>query len=819
MHLLSSLARDLRQALRGLVREKGFTVTALLTLALCIAANVAIFTVVRSVVLRPLPFPDPDRLVVVYNSYPRAGVDRAACSWPNYYERKGEALPGFAAGAVVRGGSVITGDATGPDRSPVIEASPGFLDVLGIRPAMGRFFQDGEELYGKDAFVVLTHEYWMNQYGGEPDILGRTIQVNEMPREIVGVLPRGFRYLSFEADFLIPIAHGEQDATPQNRHSNNMEFIGRLRPGVSLAVAQAQVDALNARMAATDPFASVVEGAGFRTHVADLHAEHVARIRTALLWLQIGVLFLLLIGGVNLANLLLIRATGRVRELALRQVLGAGRAHTALQIVLETLLLTTGGALLGLALGAASLRLLTALGTDKLPLGASIAFDGTVAGVALAGAVVVGLLLALPLIAFNLRADLAPVLNTESRGGTTTRATHALRHSLIVAQIAATFVLLSSAGLLGMSFERVLRVDTGFQPDRLLTAQVSLPWTNYREDADRFQFAERLLEELRTQPGLAAVGLTTTLPLSGNNNRNGIWVEGHDPRPGDTIRTHYSRQVAGDFFPAMGLPLKEGRFLTSDDSRSEPRVCVVDADFAEIYWPGTSALGRIVYPGPKGVEGVPALTIVGVVGNMKHNDLANDEKAGALYMPYRIDAGPFSSHIVARTLLAAETGGPALRQALARVDPRLPLDELRTMRTRMSDTLVARRSPMVLAWIFSSVALGLAALGIYGVLAYAVAQRRREIGVRMALGAQPEQVLRQFLGLGSRMLAFGLLIGALLMLGVGRFMSSMLYEISVFNALVFAGTTAVLAVVVLLASLLPSRRAALIAPIEALRAD
>ena len=819
MHLLSSLGRDLRQAVRGLLREKGVAATALLTLALCLAANVVIFSVVRSVVLRPLPFPDPDQLVVVYNSYPKAGVERAACSWPNYYERKGDALPGFAAGAVVREGAVNTGDATGPSRVPVLEASPGFLDVLGVKLAMGRFFQDGEEIYGKNQLVVLTDATWRARFQADPGILGKTMQVNEQTYEIIGVMPPGFRYLSSRFEFLVPIAHGDNDATPPNRHSNNMEYIARLRPGVTLAVAQSQVDALNARMAATDPFAQVVEGAGFRAHVAGLHGEHVAQIRTTLLSLQVGVLFLLLIGVVNLVNILLIRATARQRELVLRQVLGAGRGHIALQVVLETLLLTGAGAVLGLGLGVASLRLLAALGTERMPLGASIAFDGTVAAVALGAAAIVGLLLATPLVWFNLHGQLAPVLNTESRGGTTTRATHRLRHGLIAAQIALTFVLLASAGLLGISFERVLRVQPGFQPDKLLTAQVVLPWQNYREDKDRFAFSQRFIEELRASPGVASVGLTTTLPLSGNNNRNGIWVKGHDPKPGDTIRTHYSRLVSGDFFPAMGVPLREGRFLNEGDSRGDATVCVVDADFADIYWPGQSALGNIVYPGPPEIEGVKPLTIVGVVGTMKNNNLADTEKAGALFMPYREDAGPFNSYLVVRTMLAAESAGPTVRQALARVDPRLPLDELQTMDTRMADTLVVRRSPMILAWIFSSVALGLAALGIYGVLAYAVAQRTREIGVRMALGALPDQVLGQFLGLGGRLLLVGSVVGLIGAYFVGRLMSSMLFDISAFDPLVLGGTAVVLGLVVAIASYLPARRAAHIAPIEALRAD
>lgn len=819
MHRLELLARDVRQALRRLALEKGFTSTVLLTLALCLGANFIIYTVVHSVLLEPLPFPQPDQLVVVYNSYPKAGVNRAACSWPNYYERQNGAVPAFTAGAAIRPGSVITGDASGPSRVPVLEVTPGFLDVLQVPLARGRFFRDGEEYYGKDEVVVLTDAFWRRRFNADPAVIGQTIPINEIPRQIIGILPAGFRYLSIQADMLIPLAHSEQDATPGNRHSNNLEYLARLRPGASLGVAQAQIDALNARLAAQDPYASLIAEMGFHTKVQNLHEEHVAQIRPTLLLLQAGVLFLLLIGIVNLVNLLLIRATARAKELALRQVLGSSRGRIAAEAIVETVLLALAGGLLGLGLGAAGLRTLDALGTDRMPLGSSIGFDGTVALAALAAAVAVGLLLAVPIIWYNFHGDLAPVLNTESRGGTTTRATHRLRHSLIVAQIALTFVLLASAGLLGLSFQRILDVAPGFESEHVMTAQVALPWTNYREGPDRFRFAERLLEELRTSPGIASAGLGTALPLSGSSGRNGIWVAGREPAPGAPLKTHYTYNVAGDYFQTLGVILHEGRYLNADDARNENRVCVVDIDFVQQYWPGESALGHVIYPGPPDGEGVKPLTIVGVLGSLKHRDLADPEKAGAVFVSYRADDGPFFNFIVVRTALAPSAATPALRQALARVDSRLPLDGLLTMDSRMSETLVVRRSPMILAWVFSAVALGLAALGIYGVLAYAVAQRRREIGVRMALGALPGQILRQFLGLGGRLLAVGVALGLAGATFVGRAMQALLYEISPLNLPVLGGTALLLAGVVLFASFMPSRRAAALSPLEALHAD
>lgn len=819
MPSLNLLVRDFWQAFRALLREKGFTATVLLTLVLCLGANVVIFTVVHSVLLRPLPFPHPDQLVVTVNSYPKAGVERAASSIPNYYERKDNSIPAFAGVAAIRGGSAIVGEAGSPDRVSMWQVTPSFFRVLGVQPALGRFFTEEENEYGKSDVVVLTDGLWRQRFNADPAVIGRPMRINNIPTTIVGVLPPGFRYLSSDARLWMPLPSSKEDRAPQARHNNSLEVIARLKPGATLAEAQAQVDALNARLLKDDPLAKIVADAGFHTQVFGLHAEHVAQIRPVLLLLQAGVLFLLLIGAVNLANLLLIRASAHTRELAIRQALGASRGQVAAQVLAETMVIALLGGLLGLGFGSAGLRTLTLLGTDRLPLGSAIHFDLTVALAALAGAAVVGLLLALPLVWFNLHGNLAPVLNTESRGGTTTRATHRLRHALIVAQIALAFVLLAGAGLLGLSFKRVLAVRPGFQPENLLTGAISLPWVNYKENPARFAFDERLLAEMRALPGVKAAALGTALPFSGNNNDSAIVVEGYTVAPGDSIQAHNIYNVFGDYFVALGIPLREGRFLTAADSRAKERVCVIDEDFARRYWSGRSALGRRLYDGPVDLPNVHLFTVVGVVGSVKQSELTERRAVGAVYFPYVTDGPPFGQAVIVRTVQPPETAGSAMRQAVLRIDPALPLDDLKPMATRIEDSLIARRSPMLLVCIFAGVALVLAAIGIYGVLAYAVAQRQREIGVRMALGALPGQILRQFLLLGAALLTIGTVLGLIGAWFVGRAMSGLLFGIAPTNPVVLGGTAVVLGSIVLLASLLPSRRAARVDPVVALRAE
>lgn len=808
--------RELKQTLRRLAREPGFTTTVLLTLALCLGANVTIFAVIDAILIRSLPFAEPDRLVAVVNGYPGAGVPRAGASLPNYYERR-ESVKAFSATAIRQEGNAIIGATGSPTRVQRDRVSPEFFSTLGVPLALGRTFTDEEMAYARSGVAVITDAFWRSYFQSDPKVLDRTFTVDGLPVTVIGVLPAGFRFLSGKALFYIPAASNPDERAPDRRHSNNFQQIARLAPGVSLAVAQSQIDAFNAEQVESDPHRALLKGAKFSTTISDLHSDHVREVRAMLILLQGGVLFLLLIGGVNLVNLLLVRASGQAKERAVRQALGASAGDISRDILRETLLLAALGGLLGIAFGAAGIRLLAVLGTNQLPLGASIEFDLRVGLLAWVLSLVVGAVLAAPVITFALRGRLATVLHTESRGGTVSRAAQRLRHGFIVAQVALAFVLLAGAGLLGLSLKKVLATPAGFDAAPVLSGQLSLPWKGYPKNEERLAFVERLLPVLSAQPGVSRLGVTTALPFSGRNDNNAIAVEGAVFSDKDPIRAHYTAGVAGEYWQTLGIPLLEGRFLTSADQNPSLRACVVDADFAKRYWPNQSALGRRLTNGPTFKE-TDAFTIVGVVGSIKHGDLSDTSAQGAVYFPYRYYASNGIS-IVARSAIAPAALAPTLQKAVLQLDPELPLDDLKPMQGRIDDSLITRRSPAVLAGIFAAVALALAAVGTYGVLAYAVGQRRREIGVRMALGALPQQVLAQFIALGLKLLGGGVLLGALGAWATGTAMQSILFGIQPLHLGLLALTTVVMASVVLLAVLLPSHRASQISPIEALRDD
>jgi predicted permease len=697
-----------------------------------------------------------------------------------------------------------------------MRVSPDFFSTLGLGPVIGRTFTEEETTSQTDHVAILSDTFWRQRYNADPNVIGRQIRVNGVPGTVIGVLPPGFRFLSSDVRLFLPLASRPEDRTPARRHSggNVIQMIARLKPDATLAQAQSQIDAQNAILERDDPQAKMIADAGFRSLVVPLHADHVAAIRPTLLLLEAGALVLLLIGAVNLVNLLLVRASSRVKELAVRQALGASQGYVVSEALVETTLLTVVGGLLGLAVGAGGIHLLRVLGADRLPLGSRIAFDARLALVGLVAAIILGIVFALPIAWFNVRRHLGNALQSESRGGTSGHGAQILRHSFIVSQIALAFILLAGAGLLGLSLQRVMAVSPGFQSDHVLTGQISLPWADYSE-AERLKFVESLMDKIEHLPGVLAAGVVNNVPFSGKSAKSAATVRGHTLRPGESVRGHYSYGVAGDYFRAMGFSLRAGRFLAADDSQRSERVCVVDEDFARFYWPNASAIGQRLWDESEAGKDVDAFTVVGVVGGVKQAGLTEDAAQGAIYYPYAFRVGD-SFFVAVRTSLPPESLALALQKVVRQVDPDIPVNDVRSMENRISDSLVARRSPALLAGLFSGIALLLTAIGTYGVLSYAVAQRRREIGVRMALGAQPRQIRSHFLSLSLRLLAGGTLWGLLGAWQAGRAMRTVLFHVPPLDLAILAGTACLMTVVCLAACLLPSQRAARISPMETL---
>jgi predicted permease len=824
---------DLRYAFRQLRKAPGFTATALATIAICLGANLAIFAVINSILLRPLPFPNADRLVTIYNTYPKAGVPNDGSSITNYYERRGN-IPALSSLSIYMERSEVVGEPGSTEQMGVIRISPDFFATLGVRPALGRSFTEEEWIQQKNV-AILTDAFWRERFNSDPNVLGRETRINGIPREIVGVLPPGFRFLSSEARLFVSMKSSEEQRSAKARHSGGgaIHMIARLKPGATIAEAQAQIDAHNAIVEKDNPQAKMMEEAGFRSPVLSLHAEHVRSIRPTLLLLQAGVFFLLLIGAVNLVNLLLIRASGRAKEMAIRRSMGASRGHVVAQVLTETVSLTLAGGVLGVIAGSWGTQLLAILGTKRLPLGAHIAFDGWLATIGLIGAVVLGIVIATPIAWFSLRSHLANALQSESRSGTISRAGQNLRHGFIVAQIALAFVLLAGAALLGLSLKKVMAVSPGFQSDHVLTGEFTIPWQP--EPEPRIAMADRLLESIGQQPGVKAAGIITHIPLGGDEGKTAIAPKGYEPPAGQSLQGHYSYGVTGDYFAALGIPLREGRFLTSEDSHRKDRVCVVDEDFARRYWPnGGGALGqRIAHGGEKDANGGALgqrigygdekedgklFTIVGVVGSVKQAALTEQQGQGAVYLPFAYRENSYY-FVVTRTSQRPDAFGQTLRRLVRAADPNLAIDNIRSMDTRVADSLVTRRSSALLAGIFAGVALLLASIGTYGVLSYAVAQRTREIGIRMAVGAQREQIGAQFLKIGLRLLITGTVIGLIGAAFAGRALQSLLFDVPALNPATFAAAAAIMAVVCLGACWLPARRASRTDPMEALRTE
>lgn len=815
---LEMLGKDLRFALRRLLRTPTFTVTALLTLMLCIGANTAIFAVVDALVLRPLPFSEPGRLMTVINSYPGNGISHGGPSIPNYFERR-EAVKAFANVAIFQSLNEVVGEPGNLRQIEVGRVTPDFFATLGVTLAMGQMFTDAELTYQTGGVVILTDEFWRAQFGADPEIIGKKVIADGLPGSVIGVLPAGFRFLSSRAQFFKPLAFNPPERALANRHNSlhGTVMVARLAPGATTAEAQAQLDALDAHVAEVDPKGSLLAEWGYRSLVRPLHADTVREIRPTLLLLQGGVLVLLLIGAVNLTNLLLVRISGRSRELAVRQALGARQSHLARETWLETTLLALSGGALGLALGAAGVRMLGTLGANQLPLGAFIRFDGRVALVVMMSTLVLGGLLAVAPIWFVRRLSINALLQSETAGGLPGGASQRLRQLFGAVQIALAFVLLCGAGLLGVSLHRASSQPVGFSPEHALAGSMTLAWKGYPTGRHQAHFAYRLEQAMAALPGGIKFSVSNDLPFSGSLG-SPIAVEGQAGNASGSVRTHLHAAVTSGHWRTMGIPLIRGQLL-SDESYSlkSPRVCVIDQAMADAYWPGGDPIGQRLSFGTT-FSPAAALTIVGVVGNVKHAHLADAQPKGMVYLHF----GQFPTgwlHGVVRGPLPPAALGEMLRKAVKEIDPEMLVPRIRTMEQIIDDSLLTRRSPAILAGIFAIVALVLCSVGTYGVLSYAVAQRRREIGVRLALGARPGQVAGHFLKLGAQLVAQGLVLGMLGAAAMGGAIQAVLFGVPAFHGPTLAATAGLLALISLGACWLPAHRATKVDPMIALRAD
>jgi putative ABC transport system permease protein len=809
-------ASDSRYALKLLLREKGFATAALLTLALCIGANAAVFSVLNGVLLRPLPFEAAERLVSIYNSYPLAGVERGGAAVPDYYDR--QELPALEHVALYTTAGFTVGEAGRPERLTGLAVTPSLFGMLGVPAAVGRTFLAEEGEPGNERQAVLSWGLWQEQFGGAADALGRSIRIDEVPHTIVGVMPRNFVFHESNVRLWVPLAFTAEQRSDNARHTNNWGMLARLRPGATVAQAQQQVNAQNAAVEERLPqFRDLLAQVGFRTVVADYRSELTREVRGTLWLLQAGVLLVLLIGLVNIANLVLVRASARQRELATRAALGAAPARLARQLVTESLVLAFAGGLLGLALAWAAIGAFAAFAVERLPRGAEIALDVPTLLVALALSALGGLVFSTAPIWQLRRADLSTILRDEGRAGTAGRRTAAWRGGLVVAQVSLAFALLTGAGLMVASYARTLAVEPGFRTD-VLAAAISLPVTRYPDPASRRQFADRLLEGLRTTPGIAAAAVTSVLPFGNEMNASVITPEGYEPRPDDPLVAPVNTRASDGYFETLGIELVAGRTFNRADADGAPLVVVLDRYLAERFWPGQDPLGRRIAQGVVGVdtEDPTYRTVVGVVENVRIGSLTGEQPLGHIYFPAaQWPAASFSVAVRGGGQPTAAAG--ALRAAVAALDPDLPLYDVRTMEERIAGTVAADRLRMLLLGGFGGLALFLAAVGLYGVLAYSVSRRTAEIGIRMALGSSTADIFRVVLAQGARLVALGLVLGLAGSLALAHLIRSMLYGVEPRDPLVLAAVLVLLAATAFVACVVPARRATRVDPVTAIR--
>ena len=820
---METLLQDMRYGARMLLKTPGFTLIAVLTLALGIGANTAIFSVVNGVLLRQLPYDEPERLALIRQQALSHGLESLPIAASEFTDYRNQTQSFTHLAAFDTTDFNLTGGDL-PERVSGARVSAGLFPLLGVKPQLGRTFSADENEPGRNNVVLLSHALWSRRFAADPGIIGGTLALSGGNYTVIGVMPPSFQFpmslfgmkggaFTQPAELWTPLAFSAD--LLRVRNSRWLDVIVRLKPGVTLAQANADVDAVAKRMPQQYPENYPPEGWGSKAY--SLHEQIVGQMRLPLLILLGAVSLVLLIACANVASLLLARSTVRRKEIVVRAALGASRRRITRQLLTESLLLAFCGGALGLLIALWGTNQLVSLSAQTLPRMKEVSLDGRVLGFTLAISMLTGLVFGLAPVIEASKLDLNEVLKEGGRRATGSAGQRRIRSLIVAAEFALALTLLIGAGLLSRSFWRLQNVSPGFDPENLLTFQVSLPWASYPGARQAGAFFQEAIARTAQLPGVKAVGAASILPLSGSNNDGGFVIEGRPYRDMKDLGDEEIRVVTPDYFRALGIPLIKGRFFNDADKADAPGVMIINQAFAERHFRGEDPVGKRLNRGDPRGSNVNWITIVGVVGDVRHGGL-NVEAKPEFYIPH-LQETRFSMTLVARVAADPASLSAAIRREIRGLDAQLPVYNLRTMERIVDESVAAQRLLTLLIGGFAALALTLAAIGIYGVMSYAVAQHTQEIGIRIALGARTSDVLKLVVAQGMKPALAGVAIGLAVSFGLTRLIRNLLFDVSATDPPTFVAITLLLTAIGLLACWLPARRAATVDPMVALRAE